>query len=69
MFIAGLEKLKKIVSLLFGLLDAGFVFKESDKKDVGPMWKLTWSVLIEIVETCVVFFIVFYSQFSIYLFI
>ncbi len=47
---AGVEKIRKLVSLLFGLLDGGFVFKEGDQKEVGPMWKLTWTVIIEVVE-------------------
>ena len=49
----GKNKLVKLMDSLFGLVEGGFVYKEEDKPQVGPMWKLTWSVLIQLTDVYV----------------
>ncbi len=47
----GKNKIVKLVENLFALVEGGFVYKEEDKAEVGPMWKLTWTVIIQLVDT------------------
>lgn len=47
----GKNKIVRLIDDLFALIEGGFVFKEEDKAHVGPMWKLTWTVIIQLVDT------------------
>jgi hypothetical protein len=47
----GKNKIVKLVENLFALVEGGFVYKDEDKGEVGPMWKLTWTVIIQLVDT------------------
>ena len=46
----GKNKVVKLMDHLLKLIEGGFVYKEEDKSQVGPMWKLTWTVVIQVRE-------------------
>lgn len=47
---SGKNKIVKLIEALFALIEGGFVYKPEDKSQVGPMWKLTWTVLIQVAD-------------------